>query len=272
MKFNLFNVIGGIASFIIGNFIGLIIFVFIYLTFKAFNTRRGLLFIQSYLYLITLKETEDEVKANWAANDLSVEASLEHMDQAVFYAKHYTNGMQLPVIAKAKASGFKYKKPSLTGILQELFNSSHIPDIDKESTKATIKICHDSIERFHNILSDTILEECKTGLHSLPEHARMGIIIYEIQASLAAAKMHKLDSNYHPDFAASILTRGGVPEDQAYGMVEAVAQRSSTSNYALATEAVDGAEGYKAMLQGEANLVEHVKITISKLNSISEIL
>jgi len=81
-------------------------------------SRRGLLFIQSYLYLITLWDTQDVIQANWIANDLSPNDSFHYLDGALEFAKRYSGGMQLPVIQEARQNGFKYNPPSFVSFIR----------------------------------------------------------------------------------------------------------------------------------------------------------
>jgi len=137
--------------------------------------------------------------------------------------------------------------------------------------QVNIKQCHNSMEEFHNILSDTILEETGKGLAEQPEELRTGILVYEIQAALAAAKKFRLGQQYHRDFAASVLTRGGIPRDEATGMVDAVISDNS-ERMMWFEEAINGAEGYKVLTLGTDELAQHVRDTLRKLQSQENVL
>lgn len=123
MKFTKFNVIGSVVSLVFGGPIGLLVFIAGYIAFMIHVTWRGLLFIQSYLYLITLWNTQDMMKANGVANDLTPDGSSYFLDGALKFAQRHNGGRQLPVIAEAKRNGFRYKKPSSLELFKGAFMS-----------------------------------------------------------------------------------------------------------------------------------------------------
>ncbi len=135
---------------------------------------------------------------------------------------------------------------------------------DQHIAKVNIKLCQDSMEEFHNILADTILEETGKSLSELPEKVRMGMVVYEIQAALAAAQRFRIAQQYHYDFASATLTKGGMPRDAASGMVHAALSTSSGVTE-WGKEAVDGKTGYEQLTLGKDSLAEHVKNTLSTL-------
>ena len=155
------------------------------------------------------------------------------------------------------------------GILKNVFIGwSEAKYKDDFVTKANIKQCQDSMEEFHNILADTILEETGKGIAEQSEQVRIGMLLYEIQAALAAAKKFRLELQYHRDFAVTTLTRGGLPRDEALGMVDAVLQTSSNITE-WSREAIDGAAGYKQFVLGMDSLSNHVRLTLKILQSMS---
>jgi hypothetical protein len=128
-------------------------------------------------------------------------------------------------------------------------------------------LCRNSMEEFHNVLSDTVLTETGLALAQHPEMMRMSIITYEIQAALAAAKKFRIDQKYHQDFAAAVLTRGGIQIDVANGMVSAVLNASSEV-MDWTKDTVDGAKGYEELTLGADSLAQHVKDMIFKLQNM----
>ena len=93
-----FTAFGGIVGFgiyLVGGFV-------LYMHFL----NKGLLFIQSYLYLKILWETSSPNTANYVATNLGVFESGRYIAESTRYAEKMFNGMQLPVIAQAKELGF----------------------------------------------------------------------------------------------------------------------------------------------------------------------
>jgi len=131
----------------------------------------------------------------------------------------------------------------------------------QESTN--IALAHKTMEEFHNIVSDFIFKETGKGLAQLPETSRTGVIVYEIQAAIAAAEKHNINNKYHSDFAAAVLIRGKMPKQMAFGMVDAALNSAQISNDIK--EIVDGEEAYNQLRLGTDNLENHIKETLNKL-------
>ena len=136
---------------------------------------------------------------------------------------------------------------------------------DKLTTIANIKLCHDSLNEFHELLSDIILEEAGKGVADLDENVQTGIIIYEIQASFAAADKFNIPSDLQPDFVKARLMAFGAPEQMAIGMIEAYIKADSSLQ-----QMTNGKEAYEALIDAEA-FSKHVKNTLTKLQNSMKI-
>ncbi len=134
-------------------------------------------------------------------------------------------------------------------------------DKDKLVQKANIKLCQDTLEEFHNTLSDTVLLATGKKLNDQPEHIRQSLITYEIQAALAAARNYRLNAEYHRDFAAATLARGGIPKNEAFSLVDHT-MNSRTTN-------VNGREAYQHLILGPDRLKNHVQKTLENLSTNS---
>ena len=117
MRITKWSLVGALISIIVGGWIGLLIYVVGWFFLMAFVTRRGLLFIQSYIYLKALRETESRYAASWAANKMPVSVSQEYWEEALAYAKQFSDGEQLPIIEAAKREGYEYRKKSVRELL-----------------------------------------------------------------------------------------------------------------------------------------------------------
>lgn len=116
--FSKWNIVGAILSFALGGPVGLCVFIALWGVFWYYTSRRGLLFVQSYLYLVTLWDTNDSIKANWKANNLTPSRAIAYMQSALEFAQRHNGGMQLPVIEEARKNGFVYKGKSLFDLLK----------------------------------------------------------------------------------------------------------------------------------------------------------
>jgi len=106
-------------------------------------------------------------------------------------------------------------------------------------------------------------------LHSLASQAdavKTGFIVYEIQAALEAAKAFRIEEKYHNDFAAATLTRGGIPINEAKGMVDATVANNYLSEFTEDT--INGVEGYKAFIMRGNFLREHAEETLARLQAM----
>ncbi|MAQ71814.1 MAG: hypothetical protein CL565_06435 [Alphaproteobacteria bacterium] len=101
--------IGGIILYAFAGFAGLGFYAVCLLMAWYILIERGLLFIRSYLYLTTLRDTKDETYANQRANSVGVFDSRAHYHDALFYASMYAEGRQLEVINAAKEFGYQSK-------------------------------------------------------------------------------------------------------------------------------------------------------------------
>lgn len=110
MKIYIFVFIGGILSLALGSIVGLGLYILGMGWLYHYLLKRGLLFIQSYLYLKTLWQTNNTNFANDTANDLSTLESRHFISEAMHYAENVTGGLQLPVIEQAKTLGYKSRK------------------------------------------------------------------------------------------------------------------------------------------------------------------
>jgi len=124
MKFTVWNVVGGIISLIFGGPIGLIIFFFLWLIVWYHLSIRGLLFIQSYLYLMMRADKIDPHEASIKANNLKAYESESLLEGAIDFSNQFTNGQQLPVIAKAKERGYIYRKKSFPELIKEVWKGT----------------------------------------------------------------------------------------------------------------------------------------------------
>ncbi len=106
MKIYLLAAFGAIISFAVGNIVGLGLYLAALLFVYYYLLSRGLLFIQSYLFLKVFWQTNSIGMANYAANELGVFASARYIVEAMSYANRSFGGAQLPVIQQAKDIGF----------------------------------------------------------------------------------------------------------------------------------------------------------------------
>ena len=83
---------------------------------------------------------------------------------------------------------------------------------DRLVTMANIAKCHESLDKFHDLLADTILEETGVALPDLGDAVMTGIVIYELQASTIAARMHNVPEHLQGDFLLARLKRNGMPQ------------------------------------------------------------
>lgn len=109
-KENLMNpkvgLVGAVIAFIFGSVVGLGLYIIIYGVVWWHLTKRGVLFIKSYLYLKTLWQTEDKDLALYRANSIGIMTSTHYIEEALHYAQQTFYGAQLPVIEQAKSEGF----------------------------------------------------------------------------------------------------------------------------------------------------------------------
>ena len=101
------GIIGGIGSTLLLGPIGLVVFLIGYGFFFYYMKYRGLLFVQSYVFLKTLSQTNDVDMANVKANTLTSDDAYYHGDEAMMFAQKMCQGQTLRVMALAKQNGFK---------------------------------------------------------------------------------------------------------------------------------------------------------------------
>lgn len=106
VKVYIFAALGAVISFAAGNIVGLGFYLAALLVIYYYLLSRGLLFIQSYLFLKVFWQTSNIGMANYAANELGVFASTRYIVEAMTYANRSFGGAQLPVIEQAKDIGF----------------------------------------------------------------------------------------------------------------------------------------------------------------------
>jgi len=121
VKFTIWNVVGGVISFVFAGPIGLGIFVLGWLVFWYHTTMRGFLFVQSYLYIMLVAEESNRHEASIKANDLKIYEVDRLMVGAVDFSNQFTKGQQLPVIATAKEQGYIHKKKSFFEVMREVW-------------------------------------------------------------------------------------------------------------------------------------------------------
>ena len=142
---------------------------------------------------------------------------------------------------------------------------------DEELNISNVEDAHIAMEEFHTILSDTILHETGKGLSQHPEILKTSFIMYEIQASLVVAREHKLEWKYHTEFAASVLNRGGIPAEEAKGMVDGVLN-APIGITEWSKGSIDGESGYNQLCLGTDQFIQHIKDTLVRLKGMQQVL
>ncbi len=123
MKFTVWNVSGALVSFFLGGPIALIIFLIVWLITWYHLSTRGLLFIQSYAYLLMMAEKTDPHEASIESNNIKAYEAESFLAGAKGFANKFTNGEQLPVIKAAKKQGYIYRKKSFLELIREVWGS-----------------------------------------------------------------------------------------------------------------------------------------------------
>ena len=73
-----------------------------------YTLHRGRLFVRAYMFIMGMTEHGmDESSANYLAQDIGYMKATEFAPRAKEYAKRLHGGKQLPVIAEARAKGFR---------------------------------------------------------------------------------------------------------------------------------------------------------------------